>query len=106
VKSSDKMWSTGGGKDKPLQYSYHENPMNSMKSQKDMTPGDEPCGLEGVQFTIRDEQRAIMNSSSKNEVAGPKQKQHPGVDVSGLSPKVKSDAVKNSIAKELGMLGP
>ena len=77
-----------------------------MKSQEDMTPVDEPPGLEGVQYTIGDEQRAIMNSSSKNEVAGSKQKQHPGVDVSGLSPKVKSDAVKNSIAKELGLLGP
>ena len=32
VESSDKMWSTGEGNDKPLQYSCLENPMNSMKS--------------------------------------------------------------------------
>ena len=79
--------------------------MNSMKSQKDMTPGDEPPGLEGVQYATGDEQRAIMNSSSKNEAAGPNQKKPPVVDVSGLSPKVKSNAVKNSIAKEFGVLG-
>ena len=33
----DKMWSTGAGNDKPLQYSCLENPMNSMKKQKDRT---------------------------------------------------------------------
>ena len=32
VKSSDKMWSTGEGNGKPLQYSCLENPMNSMKT--------------------------------------------------------------------------
>ena len=37
VESSDKMWSTGEGNGKPLQYSCLENPMNSMKMQKDMT---------------------------------------------------------------------
>ena len=41
VESSDKMWSTGGGNVKPLQYSCHENPMNNIR-QKDMTPDDEP----------------------------------------------------------------
>ena len=39
--------------------------MNSMKRQKDMTPEDEPPRSEGVQFTTREEQRAI-NSSRKN----------------------------------------
>ena len=37
VESSDKMWSTGGGNGKLLQYSCLENPMNSIKSQKDLT---------------------------------------------------------------------
>ena len=31
VESSDKMWFTGEGNGKPLQYSCLENPMNSMK---------------------------------------------------------------------------
>ena len=41
VESSDKTWSTGEGNGKPLQYSCLENPMNSMKRQKDMTLKDE-----------------------------------------------------------------
>ena len=41
VESSDKMWPTGEGNSKPLQYSCHKNPMNSMKRQKDMTLKDE-----------------------------------------------------------------
>ena len=37
VASSDKMWSTGEGNGKPLQYSCLEKPMNNIKRQKDMT---------------------------------------------------------------------
>ena len=46
VESSDKMWSTGEGNDKPLQYSSLENSMNSMKRQKGMTlkAGTPPVG--------------------------------------------------------------
>ena len=40
VESSDKMWSNGKGNGKPLQYSCLENPMNSMKRQKDRTLKD------------------------------------------------------------------
>ena len=35
VERSDRMWSTGEGNGKPLQYSFLENPMNSMKRQND-----------------------------------------------------------------------
>ena len=41
VESSDKMWSTGEGNGKPLQFSCLENPMNSMKWQKDRTLKEE-----------------------------------------------------------------
>ena len=41
VESSDKMWSTAEGNGKPPQYYCLENPMNSMKRQKDMTLKDE-----------------------------------------------------------------
>ena len=44
VESSDKMWSTEEGNGKPLQYSCLENPLDSMKRQKDMTLKDEPPG--------------------------------------------------------------
>ena len=39
-----------------------------------MTPQAEPPRLEGVQYATGEEQRAVTNSSRKNEVAGPKQK--------------------------------
>ena len=48
VESSNKMWSPGGGNGKPFQYFYLENPMNSMKRQKDMKREDEPPKLERV----------------------------------------------------------
>ena len=41
VESSDKMWSIGEGNGKPLQYSCLENPMNSMRRQKDLILKDE-----------------------------------------------------------------
>ena len=72
MESSDKTWSTGGGNGKPLQYSCNKNPMNSMKRQNDMTLNDELPRLEGVQYATGEEQRAITNSSRKNEATGPK----------------------------------
>ena len=64
VKSSDKMWSTGEGNGEPLQYSCLENPMNSMKRQKDMTLKDELPRWVGAQYATRDQWR---NNSRKNE---------------------------------------
>ena len=85
VESSDKMWSTGEGNGKPLQYSCLENPMNSMKRQKDMTLKDEFPRLVDAQYATGEEWR---NSSRKNEEAEPKQKWHPVVDVTGDGSKV------------------
>ena len=62
VECSDKMRSTGEGNGKLHQYSCCENPMNSMKRQKDMTPEDEPPRLESVQYATGKEQRAITDS--------------------------------------------
>ena len=80
VESSDKMWSTGEGNGKPLQYSCLENPMNSMKRQKDMTLKDELPRSVGTEYAIGEEWR---NSSKKNEQAEPKGKQCPAVVVTG-----------------------
>ena len=85
AKSSDKTWSTGEGNGKPLQHSCLENPMNSMKRQKDMTLKELPR-LVGVQYATGEEWR---NNSRKNEGMEPKQKQHPVVDVTGDSSKVR-----------------
>ena len=69
VDSSDKMWSAGEGNGKTLQHSCLENPMNSMKRQKDMTLKDELLWLVGAQYTTGEEWR---NSSRRNEEAEPK----------------------------------
>ena len=62
--------------------------MGSMKRQKDMALQDELNRSERVQYATEQEQRVITNSSWKNEVAGPKQKQHSMVDVFGGKSKV------------------
>ena len=80
VVSSDKMWSTGEWNGKPLQHSCLENPMNSMKRQKDRTLTDELPRSVGAQCATGDQWR---NNSRKNEETEPKQKQHPAVDVTG-----------------------
>ena len=49
---------------------------------------DEPSRLEGVQYNIGEEQKEIINSSRKDEAAGPKQKWHPIVNVSSGEGKV------------------
>ena len=85
VESSDQMWSTGEGNGKPLQYSCLENPMNSMKRQKDRILKDEFCRSAGAQYATGDQWR---NNSRKNEEMELKQKQHPVVDVTGDRSKV------------------
>ena len=70
---------------KPLQCSSFENPMNSMKKQKDMTLKNELPRLLGAQYATREEWR---NNSRKNEETEPKQKQHPIVNVTGDGSKV------------------
>ena len=86
VESSDKMWSTGEGNGKPLQYSCLENPMNSMKRQKDKTLKDELPRSVDAQYATGDQWR---NNSRKNEETQSKQKQHPVVDVTGDGSKVR-----------------
>ena len=80
VYNSDKMWSTGEGNGKPLQYSCLENPMNSMKKQKDMTLKDELPRSVDAQYAAGDQWR---NNSRKYEEMEPKQKQYPVVNMTG-----------------------
>ena len=62
VERSDRMWSTGEGNGKPLQYYCLENPMNSMKRQKDRTLKDELARSVGAQYATGDQWR---NNSRK-----------------------------------------
>ena len=84
VERSDRMWSTGEGNGKPLQYSCLENPMNSMKRQNDRILKEElPNWSVGAQYATGD------RNSRKNEGMEPKQKPYPAVDVTGDRSKVR-----------------
>ena len=80
VESSDKKWSTVKGSGKSLQYSCLENPMNSMKRQKDRTLKDELPKSVGAQYATGDQWR---NDSRKNEEMEPRKKETPSCGCDG-----------------------
>ena len=86
VERSDRMWSTGEGNGKPLQYSCLENPMNSRKRQKDRIVKEELPRSVSAQYATGDQWR---NNSRKNEETEPNQKQQPAVNVTGDGSKVR-----------------
>ena len=69
AESSDKTWTSGEGNGKLLQHSFLENPMNSMKRQKDKTLKDELPRSVGAQYATGKEWR---KNSRKNEETKPK----------------------------------
>ena len=71
VERSDRMWSTGEGNGKPLQYSCLENPMNNMKKQNERILKEELPRLVGAPYATGDQWR---NNSRKNEEMEPKEK--------------------------------
>ena len=86
VERSDRMWSTREGNGKPLRCSCLENPMNSMKRQRDRTLKEEIPRSVGAQYATGDQWR---NNSRKNKEMEPKQKQQPVVDGTGERSKVR-----------------
>ena len=85
VGNSDKMWFAREGNGKPPQHSCLENPMDSMKRQKDGAMKDELPRSVGAQYATGDQWR---NNSRKNDKTEPKQKQCPVADVTGGGSKV------------------
>ena len=85
MENSEKMWFIGERNGKPVQSSCLENPMNSVKRQKDMTVKDELSRSVGAQYTTGEEWR---NNSRRNQETEPKRKQHLVVDVTGDGSKV------------------
>ena len=71
VEIFDRTWYTGEDNAKSLQYSCLENPMKSMKRQKDMTLKDEIPKLVDAQYATGEEWR---NNSRYNEDMKQKQK--------------------------------
>ena len=71
VESSVKMWPTGEGTDKTLQYSCLENPIKGMKrfKKKKRKLIDELPRSVGATYSTGEEWR---NNSRKNEEMGPK----------------------------------
>ena len=92
VESSEKTWSTGDWNGKPFQYSCFENPINSMKRQKDRTLKDELPRSVGAQYATGDQWR---NNSRKNEESQRKNNTQLWMI---LVMKVMSNAVKSNIA--------
>ena len=90
------MWSTGRGNGKLLQYFCLQNPMNSMKRQKDMTPEDEPPGQK-VSHVLPEKNRGQLVTAPERM----KRIVQTGNDTQlwmCLVVKVKLSAVKNNIA--------
>ena len=69
VDISDKTGCTGEESVKPLQHSCLENPVSSVKRQKDVMLKDEAPRSVGVQCATGEEQ---INSSRRNEEVEPK----------------------------------
>ena len=97
VERSDRMWPTGEGNGKPLQYSCIANTMNSTKRQNDRIPKEELPRSLGAQYATGDQWR---NNPRKNEGMEPKQKQYPVVDVTCDRSKVRC------CKEEPGLSGP
>ena len=85
VDRSDRMWSTGEGNGKPLQYSCLENTRNSMKRQNDRILKEEHLRSVGAHYATRDQCRFNYRN---NEWMEAKQKQYPVMDVTGDRSKV------------------
>ena len=93
VESSDKMCSTGEGNGKPLQHSCLENPMNSMKRQKDRTLKDELPRWVGAKYATGDQWR----NNSKKMKRWSQSKNNTQLWM-GLVIEARSNAVKSNIA--------
>ena len=94
VESSDKLWSTGGGNGESLQYSCRENPMNTIKKQKDMTQKMIPLGQKVSNMLLGNSGGQLLIASERMKWLGQSKN-----DIQlwmCLVMRVKSNAVKNS----------
>ena len=101
VERSDRMWSTGEGNGKPLQYSCLENPMNSMKRQNDRILKEELLRSVGPNMLLE-----ISGEITPERMKGWSQSKNNTQLCLRLVMEAKSDPIKSNIAWEPGMLGP
>ena len=95
VESSDRIWSTGEEKGKLLQYSCLENPMNTMKGQKDRTLKEELPRLVDTQYATGDQWR---NNSRRMKGWSQSKKKKNAQLWMGVVIETRFDAVKSNIA--------
>ena len=93
VERSDRMWSTGEGNGKPLQYSCLENPMNSMKRQNDRILKEELPRSVGAQYAGE-----ISGEITPERMKGWSQSKNNTQLWMYLVIEARSDAIKNNIA--------
>ena len=93
VKRSERMWSTGEGNGKPIQYSCLENPVNSMKRQKDRTLKDELPRSEVPSMLLE-----ICGEITPERMNGWSQSKNNIQLWMGLVTDARSDVVKSNIA--------
>ena len=93
VERADRMWSTGEGNGKPLQYSCLENPMNSMKRQNGRIRKEELPRSVGAQYATGDQWR-----NNSRRMKGWSQSKNNTQLWMGLVTEARSDAIKNNIA--------
>jgi len=100
LESFDKTWSTGGGNGKPLHSSCYDNPMNTMKRQKDMIPE----GQKVSHMLLRKRGGQLLRVPERMKWVG--QSTNDSQLWMCLVVNVKSDAARTTTAKEPGMVGP
>ena len=93
VERPDRMWSTGEGNSKPLQYSCLENPMNSMKRQNDRILKEELPRSVGAQYATE-----IGGEITPERMKGWSQSKNNTQLWIRLVTEARSDAVKSNIA--------
>ena len=93
VERSDRMWSTGEGNGKPLQYSCLENPMKNMRRQNDRILQEELPRLIGAQYATGDQWR-----NNSRRIKGWSQSKNNSQLWMGLVIEARPDAVKSNIA--------
>ena len=96
VERSDRIWPSGEGNGKPLQYSCFENPMNSMKRQKDRTLKDECHRLVGAHMLPE-----ISGEITPERMKGWSQSKNSTQLWMGLVIEARFDAVKSNIDRNL-----
>ena len=93
MERSYRMWSTGEGNGKPLQYSCLENPMNSMKRQNDRILKEELPRSVGAQMLLE-----ISGEVTSERMKGWSQKKNNTQLWMWLVIEARSDAIKSNIA--------